>query len=199
MIRFTAVAVLLAIPAATHAQPWLLSGSDIYFNTGRVGVGATPSASYLLDIVNSGIATTAAISAVDTRTTGLTRGINAGVASNQGSAVFAANVSTGGGVGVYGRSFDSTGTGFGIFGITSGVNNHAKAGGFRSSSDISPTVEILAQAVTGTARALHTESFSATGYSLWAVGWAGVHRLDAGGIGDNDAHSATTCEWHCAV
>jgi len=109
-----------------------LGNSTIYETGGKVGVGTkTPQAE--LDVVGSGVrgiqatvpGTQAAISGIATATSGGTTGTYGQSSDPTGNAVLGVNEAKTGGYGVIGTSAATTGSSYGVFGVTASTANFA--------------------------------------------------------------------------
>jgi hypothetical protein len=109
-----------------------LGNSTIYETGGKVGVGTkTPQAE--LDVVGSGVrgiqatvpGTQAAISGIATATSGGTTGTYGQSSDPTGNAVLGVNEAKTGGFGVIGTSAATTGSSYGVYGVTASTANFA--------------------------------------------------------------------------
>ena len=109
-----------------------LGNSTIYETGGKVGVGTkTPQAE--LDVVGSGVrgiqatvpGTQAAISGIATATSGGTTGTYGQSSDPTGNAVLGVNEAKTGGFGVIGTSAATTGSSYGVYGVTASTTNFA--------------------------------------------------------------------------
>ena len=112
-----------------------LGNSTIYETGGKVGVGTkTPQAE--LDVVGSGVrgiqatvpGTQAAISGIATATSGGTTGTYGQSSDPTGNAVLGVNEAKTGGFGVIGTSAATTGSSYGVYGVTASTTNFAAGG-----------------------------------------------------------------------
>jgi hypothetical protein len=109
-----------------------LGNSTIYQTGGKVGVGTkTPQAEF--DVVGTGVrgiqatvpGTQAAISGIATATSGGTTGTYGQSSDPTGNAVLGVNEAKTGGYGVIGTSAATTGSSYGVFGVTASTANFA--------------------------------------------------------------------------
>ena len=109
-----------------------LGNSTIYETGGKVGVGTkTPQAEF--DVVGTGVrgiqatvpGTQAAISGIATATSGGTTGTYGQSSDPTGNAVLGVNEAKTGGYGVIGTSAATTGSSYGVFGVTASTANFA--------------------------------------------------------------------------
>lgn len=117
-------------PGSAGSGPWGLSGTTLYYNSGRVGVG-TSNPAYPLEVVNSGN------SAILGRATGSGRfaGVRGETNSTSGAGVGGiAMASFGEDAGVYGESRSTSGTGVAGYALATSGENYGLYGETRSFS-----------------------------------------------------------------
>lgn len=121
-IRFAALALLFAAGTA-HAQ-WTVSGSDIYYNSGNVGIWTSGPAYHLHVVENSNTDGSRAIYGLASATSGVVNGVYGHTTSSVGRGVIGlASATSGANFGLYGHSSSSEGRGvFGLAQATSGQN-----------------------------------------------------------------------------
>jgi hypothetical protein len=166
--------------SAPRGGGWVMSGANIYFTGGNVGVGtAAPNAP--LHVVGVG---DRVMRVINTPSNGSGWGLFAEANGNASRAIFGrANRTVGQNFGVFGQSLSSRGTGvFGqansTFGITYGVTGVSRAASGTG-------VRGLATNASGSNVGVHGETQSMTGLAGRFVGGAGVS-IDKGTTGSFD-------------
>ncbi len=146
-------------------QLWSLSGTNIFYNTGNVGIG-TSSPIYRLHVeTNAG---DRAVFGRHTATTGTTYGVWGRSASTSGTGVYGeASASTGPSTGVIGISYSTEGTG--VFGAASATSGSATGVYGRSTSTSGRGVWGLASASTGPSTGVIGTSYSTEGTGVFGA------------------------------
>ncbi len=150
-----------ALFSAACAQ-WTVSGSNIFYNNGNVGIG-TSSPTHRLSVVSASSAI--AIFGNHTATSGTVYGIWGQIASTAGAGVYGYAAATAGSTyGVWGRA-DSP-AGVGVYGFATATSGTTYGVWGRNASTAGAGVYGLAAATTGSVRGVYGVSASSSGVGV---------------------------------
>lgn len=193
-------------PGPAGATPWTVTGSDVYYTAGRVGIGtASPGDALHIEtsgnngvlVFNSNLTGTA-VNAWAISPTGLNFGVRGRTNSPQGAGVYGFGPFTGvqgevtqpGGTGVFGANTATSGNAFGVQGLSGSVAGVGVYGGANLSGvwgeTNSPTgrgVYANNTAISGPANAIVATSAGPFATTILATGsFVGVHGRTSGTI-----------------
>lgn len=171
---------LYALNAPGGSSPWEITGSDVYYDAGNVGVG-TSSPAYPLDVYSSGG------TALHARNTSSTGGTALSAASDIGSAISASAFGSSGTT--HGVSAEAhSPNGFAIYGINAAGTGNACALFGRSYSTSGRAIYGNASAASGLNYGVYGQSFSSSGRGVYGLGSA-TSGLNYGVYGKTDSPS----------